>query len=305
MLIHLSKDLLIKEYLDSKLNSYEIAKKYNRSATWVNILRKRYGIKTLRPYERNPKQELSERQREYIYGTLLGDGCIIFDKRKPNKNAFLRVCQSESHVKYVEFQFSIMKDFAKRGVGIYLEKRSNRQNMCCFRTISHPIFTKIYREIYPAGIKRISDEWLSQLTPFSLAIWHMDDGSITQSNHRTRISTESFSHKEHLLIQRYLKQKWDILVGIRSSPCPGKFLLLFRAEERDKFFTLIEPYIIPEMRYKLYNKEREWKKWTSTEIKFLKQNYLSQKTDWAKIINFLKHSREAIYRKASYLNLTN
>jgi len=300
-MINLPRDLLKTEYINNKLNSYEIAKKYNCSATWINTLRKYYGIRTLKRYERNAKQKLSKRQQEYIYGKILGDGCIKFS-RQLGRNAFLSVGQSDKS--YTEWQYSIMKDFINTEVKVYSDKRTIRKDMHYFKTISHPIFTYLYKEFYPNGVKTVSSKWLDKLTLFSLAIWYMDDGSIAQSNHRMRISTESFSYQEHLLIQRYFEKKWDISVDIKSSPREGKFLLYFSAKERDKFLKLIEPYVIPSMEYKLYSNKGKWGEWTSSEIEYLKRNYSPWQNNWENMLGVLNHSKEAIWRKASYLGLT-
>lgn len=301
-MIELSKELLKTEYIINKLSSYKIAEKYNCTAAWVNTLRKKYKIKTLKPYERNAAQTLSQMQREYIYGSLLGDGCVKYDRQKSNKNAYLSIAQSRRHKNYVKFQYFVMKDFVNMKIKVVIDKRPNRQNMFRFRTISHPIFTYLYKQIYPNNIKRISSRWLQKLTPFSLAIWYMDDGSVAQSNHMMRISTESFSYKELLLIRKFLKEKWGILPKIYPSNRENKFILKFKAEERNKFFLLIEPHIIPEMQYKIYKeyKEAKWKKWTPREIKYLKENYFGRRTNWNKM-QILNHSKGAIMRKASYL----
>lgn len=302
-MVRLSKDLLKREYISNKLNSYEIAEKYNCTATWINVLRRRHGIRTLKAYERNIRQKLSKKQQEYIYRKILGDGCIKADKGSPNKNAYLSISHTISQIAYVEFQNSVMKDFIKREM-YYYEKRPNRQDMCGFRTISHPLFTDLYKKFYPNRVKTISNQWLNRLTPFSLAIWYMDDGSIAQGNHVMRISTESFSYQEHLLIQKYFAKKWDISADIKPSPKKGKFLLSFRAKERDKFFKLIEAYIIPGMRYKLYSNRGRWEEWTNSEIEYLKRNYSPWQNNWGEMLRVLNHSKEAIWRKASYLGLT-
>jgi len=298
----LAKAVLKTEYLTNKRNSYEIAKKYNCTATWVNTLRGKYKIKTLKPYERNATQKLSQKQKEYVYGSLLGDGSIKFGGRKGNKNAFFAIDQSERHKQYVKFQYYIMKEFVNRAIKSRVDKRPNRQNIYYFRTISHPIFTRLYKEIYPSNIKTISSRWLKRLTPFSLAIWHMDDGSVTQSTHMLRISTESFSHKELLVMKNFLKKKWDILPKIYPSSRKHKYILVFNAKERNKFFSLIEPYIIPGMLFKIYKeyKEVKWKKWTPQEINYLKRNYFGRRTNWSKM-QMLARSKEAIMRKVSYI----
>jgi len=306
MITKLSKKLLKREYLVDKLNSYKIALKYGCTAVWVNVLRRRYKIKTLKPYERNLRQNLSKRQQEYIYGSLLGDASIGFGiagNKRGNKNGFLRT--SQTHKAYVEFQFSVMQDFVKPNIGICLDKRPGRKEMYCLRTISHPIFTNLYKKIYLNDTKTISDKWLQHLTTFSLAIWYMDDGSITKSNYQMRISTESFGFQEHLLLQQYFREKWNIFVDIKPSPRERKFLLSFKSKERNKFFSLIQPYIIPGMSYKTHISERERKEWTPFEKDYLMRNYFGGKTDWGTVLKVLDHSKGAVMRKASDWGLTN
>ena len=204
----------------------------------------------------------------------------------------------------IELKHLILSNFVKTKIKIYRDKRQNRRKIFYFSTISHPIFTKIYDDLYPSKIKTISKGWLEKLTPFSLAIWYMDDGSIVKSTHQMRISTESFSYNEHLLLKEYLKNCWNIEADIKNLPISNKFILSFKAKERDKFFKLISPFIIPEMQYKICKDLKEWKGWTSFEREYLKNNYIGSRIGWKKLLHVLNHSKQAIERKASYLGLT-
>lgn len=290
---------LQREYLKNKLTSYEIASKYGCSAVWVNHLRKKFKIHSLKPYQRNKGQKLSSIQKQCVYGGLLGDDCL----KKPTvgHNAYLVISQNKTQEKYVIFKYSLMLDFVKSGIKFYKDKRKDRKGQFSFKTISHPVFTKIYERVYGSNKKTICTEWLQQLTPLSLAIWFMDDGSITRSTRMMRISTESFGKNELFLLKEFLNNKWNISPRIISSPKKGKLLLSFPASERDKFFSIIRPFVIPEMSYKLC-RQSKWRKWTISEIKFLRQNYKGWYKSWHKL-SVLNHSREAIARKASYLNL--
>lgn len=298
----INKNQLKKEYLIRKSTDYEIAKNFNCSPTWISTLRKKYDIKSIKPYERNKAQILSQKQEELIYGSLLGDATIKFGGRKGNKNAFFQVSQTSNTL--IELKHLILSNFVKTKIKIYRDKRQNRRKIFYFSTISHPIFTKIYDDLYPSKIKTISKGWLEKLTPFSLAIWYMDDGSIVKSTHQMRISTESFSYNEHLLLKEYLKNCWNIEADIKNLPISNKFILSFKAKERDKFFKLISPFIIPEMQYKICKDLKEWKGWTSFEREYLKNNYIGSRIGWKKLLHVLNHSKQAIERKASYLGLT-
>lgn len=300
-MIKITKLQLEKGYINHKLTDAELSEKYNCSSVWIMILRKKYKIKSLKPYERNSEQNLSPKQLEFILGSLLGDASIKFGGRIGNKNAFL--CISQTDKALTEFKYKIIKNFVKIPIKIYYDKRPNRKPIYYFYTISHPLFTKMYREIYINGVKTITKEWLDKLTPFSLAIWYMDDGSVTRNNHNMRISTESFSYKEHVLIKEYFERRWGISAIIKQSPKEGKFILSFQAEERDEFFKLIEPFIISEMQYKLWRNLRSWRRWTSSEIDYLRRNYKIPKTNWGNMFRNINHSKQAILKKTSYLSL--
>jgi hypothetical protein len=86
-------------------------------------------------------------------------------------------------------------------------------------------------------------------------------------------------------------------------PAKGKFLMLFHAKERDKFFSLIKRYITPAMMYKICG-QSNWKKWEPKETRYLSQNYSGQKTNWKRILAKLGRTKSAVSRKASYLGLT-
>lgn len=297
--IKITASILQREYLEKKLTSHDIAIKYGYSKTWINFSRRRFKIPLVKPYQRNKTQKLSLTQKQYIYGSLLGDDCL----KKPShvKNAFLVISQNKTQKEYVTFKYHVMCDFVKSGIKYYKDVREDRKGQFSFKTISHPVFTKIYEIIYGNGKKTICPYWLKQLTPLSLAIWFMDDGSTSKENREMRISTESFSKKELLLLRNFLNKKWNISPKIIPSSRKGKFVFFFPAPERNKFFSLIKSFVIPEMSYKLCE-ESNWNKWSPSEIKFLRQNYVGWKKNWEELL-ILNHSKKAIGRKASYLNL--
>lgn len=301
-MIKINKNQLKREYLINKLTDYKIAKKFNCTPTWIRTLRKRFKIKSIKPYERNKVQDLSSQQKEVIYGSLLGDASIKFGGREGNKNAFLSISQTNKAL--TEFKYKIMNDFVKTGVKSYRDNRPKRKKMYYFNTISHPFFTNIYNEIYKTGVKTISKQWLDKLTPLGLAMWYFDDGSITKSTHQMRISTEGFSYKEHLLMKDYFNKKWKIKVDIKKSSRPNKYILSFRAKERNKFFKFIGAFIIPQMQYKICKNLKKWEKWSSSEIEYLTKNYKGSRSGWMRLQLVLDHSKQAIRRKASYLGLT-
>lgn len=103
---------------------------------------------------------------------------------------------------------------------------------CDFKQLVHP--------------KKITQWILDRLTPLSLAVWYMDDGSYDTQFGQTDLATHGFSTAECLLIQKALKERFGIDT---TMPKHGGHYIL--KNSRAKFFKLIAPYVLREFDYKL------------------------------------------------------
>ena len=59
------------------------------------------------------------------------------------------------------------------------------------------------------------------------------------------------SYNEHLLIQKYFKERWNIEVTIQKDG--EQFMIYFPKKSKEKFAKLIKPYVIESMSYKIKN----------------------------------------------------
>lgn len=85
-----------------------------------------------------------------------------------------------------------------------------------------------------------------------LAIWIMDDGF--KANNAVGLATECFTEKEVDRLKSVLELKFGLLVSKRQRKTSGGrngFRLFISAKSRTKLHSLILPYFIPEMLYKL------------------------------------------------------
>lgn len=73
----------------------------------------------------------------------------------------------------------------------------------------------------------------------------MDDGS-KPNPYGYLLCTNSFSFESLNIIQEFFLEKFDIKVNIQAS-----HQIYITASGKEKFKNLIEPYIIPSMKYKL------------------------------------------------------
>jgi hypothetical protein len=92
------------------------------------------------------------------------------------------------------------------------------------------------------------------LNELGLAIWVMDDGSTTINN--LKICTCCFTYEENIMMRDWFK----ITVGVKCSVSYGGeneetgkpyYLLNFNTKETQSIFSLISPYIHPQIGYKM------------------------------------------------------
>jgi len=106
------------------------------------------------------------------------------------------------------------------------------------------------QQFYRNGNKSIPIMIKKLINPVSLAIWFMDDGSKKSSKHKSYIiHSLGFTKKDLVLIQRVLKEKFDLNVSIHKQ-YNGLRLYILR-DSADKFKKIISPYVISSMRYKI------------------------------------------------------
>src|SRR3989344_4674667 len=87
----------------------------------------------------NTAGSLTQLQKSFIVGTLLGDGYIR--QVKGRKNAFLEVNHSITQKEYVEWKYQILKNLTRSGPK--LRKGNGSRIAYRFFTKQHPEFTKI------------------------------------------------------------------------------------------------------------------------------------------------------------------
>lgn len=193
----------------------------------------------------------------FIIGTLLGDSSVI--QSKQTHNAYFRCSHCKEQKQLIELKQKILNQVYPVTAKIIHDKRGSYQ----LYTNRLQYFTKIRQNLYPNGIKIISNKILNKLTPLGLAVWYMDDGGLCLQtdpkdrkkikSRRARIWSLSFTYDEHLLIKQYFKSVWNIDVKIYKIWKIGglKYYLEFNSHNFLKFREIIKDFIIPCMLYKI------------------------------------------------------
>jgi len=218
----------------------------------VGSCENKYWQKKWIPIKKSLKLNL--KQRRLIIGSLLGDGTMRLGKGATNAN--FKVEHGLAQKEYVEWKYQILKPFVftEPKISYRYDKNGRRyEKSWWFRTIRHPFLTEIYRKFYKGngnrnGRKIITLEIKKEITPLVLAVWIMDDGSF--STHRIDISTYSFSLPEIKILQKCLRDCFDIKANYYRDRDKG-YRMYFNQEATKKLIKIIRPYVIPSMMYKI------------------------------------------------------
>nr|YP_008475107.1 hypothetical protein H731WILSUA-L_006 [Cyberlindnera suaveolens]AGS44436.1 hypothetical protein H731WILSUA-L_006 [Cyberlindnera suaveolens] len=208
-----------------------------------------------------------------LIGGLLGDFNARIGKNNNTNNGkdlgvTFTIAQSDIHKDYIDWLHEIfynyelcsnripkketIKNTSKRARSefsykyvLYTSKR------VAFKDIFFAFYKKdLITNRYKRGIYNIDfiQEWI---TPFSLAIWVMDDG--TNLNGNIKFCTDSFSLNEVQILQNILLTKFNIETNLHNAGNgkPDQYRIYVTAKGMTKLIPLIEGYIIPSFKYKL------------------------------------------------------
>lgn len=194
-------------------------------------------------------RDLTFIQEQALLGTLLGDGCCA-------KSYGISISHSEKQKEYMDLWRTILN-------GFHISERhrisGHGSNMTCFTISNKERLRDIRSMVLVNGKKQVNNEWLKRLTPISLAVWYMDDGSLENThrkNQRAALATQGFSRKENELIKEVLYNKFNIECFYHKCIGGSGVSLRLTTKSSETFFTLIAPYIIQSLRYKLPEKLR-------------------------------------------------
>jgi len=242
----------------------EISKKYKVTREDVTSLRQIYGIKRKGAKylkRKNTEPSLTQVQKEMIYGSLMGDA-----KRHSSKfNNSVGFGHEPKQQEYVKWKLDMVCNIATpEGIKKYshYDKRYGKTyDSYRFYTLANSDVEEIVNKFYGENGKRITRDILDNLSELSLAVWYMDDGT-TGFSHKTiekkgwnitpevRICTDSFSIEECDLIIEWFKERWDIDCHKRENR-PNQYRIVLKSTSVSHFFSLITPYIVPSMEYKV------------------------------------------------------
>ena len=202
------------------------------------------------------KINLSERQRSIIVGTLIGDGHL--ETMDNGRTYRLKITHSVKQKEYTEWLYDELKSLVrtppqKKTKGgadkIYEEYWFNTYSLGSLRFYG--------QQFYVGGYKTVPKIIGKLINPLAIAVWFMDDGSYKSNRHKTYIiHTLSFKKKDLQLLCEVFERKYGVKIRLHRQHYKSsvKWRLYILSQSAEKFRNLIEPYIVPSLKYKLGNK---------------------------------------------------
>lgn len=235
--------------------------------------------KNLKLSSKDPRKKLklTNFQKKVLIGILLGDAHLQIAK---NGTCRLYIEQSvKDHQDYANHLYDVFKEFCLSPPVLKERKRKKGTGQHVFiRTMFHPSF-RFYGKLFykkvtvgamhpDAGlpldanvqhtkvqhIKVIPKNIHRFLNPVSLAYWYMDDGALKGKNrYGKRLHTEGFANEE---VEKLCNAMRNFGIQTNVNRQYNK-RLLYITQPADPLFTeMIYPYVVPSMRYKLFNNEQ-------------------------------------------------
>ena len=195
------------------------------------------------------KLKLTQRQRQIVIGKLLGDGHL--ESQNNGRTYRLKVEHSLKQKEYVDWFYEEFKEWI-------LSRPKKKEQIVngklyykyWVNTLSCGSF-RFYAQQFYRGEKKVVPKLIHRwLTPLSLAVWFMDDGSVKSKNHRARIiNTQGFGKKEVLRLMKVLNDKFGLQCKLRKQKEGYQIMIL--AESADEFAKIIKSHLHSSMKYKI------------------------------------------------------
>jgi len=194
--------------------------------------------------------ELSSIQREVLVGLLLGDACL--ETQNSGRTYRLKIEQCARQQAYIEHLYTLFREWVLTPPAARSKRASNGSvtTNLAFQTVSHSAFRFYAQQFYADGRKHVPELVHHWLTSRGLSYWFMDDGSLKSSQSKGVIlNTHCFEQQDVDRLAGTLRDLFGLQVAPRRQPDGVQLYVSGRSFE--VFSSIVDPYLIEEMRYKL------------------------------------------------------
>ena len=214
--------------------------------------------KIIKEYKKIIKN-LSQIQWETSIGLMLGDVSLQTQNKGVRKSYRIKFEWGEINKIYAEHVHEIFNEWilSKPHKKVRINKNKKTVITWGFQTISHTAFNNLADLFLNEKGKMIKNNLIKdQLSGRGLAYWFMDDGGKLDYNKNSKnkslvLNTHSFTKEEVHRMSVELSEKFNLCTNVKLNK--NKNIIIIESESYETFLKIVNPYIIPSMRYKLIN----------------------------------------------------
>jgi hypothetical protein len=198
--------------------------------------------------EYKARLHLTSRQRELLIGMILGDAHLEKPSMRPV--ARLKIEHATRQMEYVQWKYSEWREWILTPPRIRNKKNrlGTTSNNVGFTTVSHSELETYRSWFYDGRRKKVPSNLF--LSPLSLAVWFMDDGSRKSRECRgLYLNTQAYSPAEIEILQVVLQRDLSVHTTVRRQS--DGLQIYVPSDEVPHFVHIVQPYMIATMRYKL------------------------------------------------------
>jgi len=199
--------------------------------------------------------ELTNSQKQLLIGSVLGDGTIA---RQGAYSCSHSIKQTVYHKHKRDALASIHSGKFQHATHKAQGVDGEHHESLHFTTGCNKFCTELRKIYYPSGKKIFPHTFLMKnMTVEALAYWYMDDGTArwdsryVSNSSGSQIITLGYSNEEQHLMRQLFEEKFNLQSKIIYRKEKKGYVQTFPTTETPKLFSLIRPYIIPSMLYKV------------------------------------------------------
>jgi len=189
-------------------------------------------------------RELTTFQEVVLVGTLLGDGSIA----KHGHHHRLFVKHKSAHRALAQWKREVFGNFTTMPLNEFDQRLNGRLYPCVqFVTRTDPVFSEWRQRFYDGRRKIVPAEIFSLVTPMSLAVWLMDDGTADRAG--VSFQTHSFELNEVACLAHMLRVRFEIEASVMKNK--GRSIVYVPKASLGKLRSLVDAHVLPQLVYKL------------------------------------------------------
>ena len=195
-------------------------------------------------------EEIPSNLKEIVIGLALGD--LYVRRRHKTGNTCLCFKQSMKNEPYMNYLYELFQEYCRMVPRIRDAHLSGKIHKCIeFETLAYSAFNKFHDMFYKDKVKIVPKDIGNYLTARSLGMWYQDDGGADRSGFV--FYTNNFTKEDVELLVKVLKDKFllDCSIHTRNDKVRKPYVIYIKANSRERFKSLVEPYVISHFSYKL------------------------------------------------------